>query len=234
MSRTDFNDFRESYADDVQRSIDFSGLPHEFFTEAKVDHLLRLIRTHLAAPNSSRVLDVGCGIGVTHGRLRDHVGELHGVDIADDALEIARERHPQVHYQSYQGTQLPYRDGHFDLCFTICVLHHVAPADWPAFLREMARVTRPGGLIAVFEHNPYNPLTRRAVSCCRFDKDAVLLPQRRTRALFRDLALPILESRFILFLPFRGRLVSLIERGLSWLPLGAQYFVAARKRGGLR
>ena len=43
------------------------------------------------------------------------------------------------------------------------------------FVADMVRVTRPGGLVCVIEHNPLNPLTRLAVNRCPFDADAVLL-----------------------------------------------------------
>ncbi len=48
-------------------------------------------------------------------------------------------------------------------------------------LRELHRITRQGGLIAVFEHNPLNPLTVHAVNTCSFDANAKLI-------LARDLA----------------------------------------------
>ena len=53
----------------------------------------------------------------------------------------------------------------------------------------MARVLRPGGIAAIFEHNPLNPLTRRVVSNCVFDEDAVLLRRRRARGLLRQAGL---------------------------------------------
>ena len=46
----------------------------------------------------------------------------------------------------------------------------------------MRRVVRPGGLLCIIEHNPFNPLTRLAVVRCEFDRDAVLLPALAPRA----------------------------------------------------
>ena len=78
-------------------------------------------------------------------------------------------------YEAYDGERLPYDDERFDVAFAICVLHHVRPAERPRFVGELRRVVRPGGLVALFEHNPLNPLTRLAVHRCAFDGDAVLL-----------------------------------------------------------
>jgi hypothetical protein len=87
----------------------------------------------------------------------------------------------------------------------------------------LARVVRPGGLVMVFEHNPLNPLTRRAVSTCAFDDDAVLLPQHRTRALMLGAGLENVQSRAILSIPSLGRISRQVDLGLGRLSLGAQY-----------
>jgi SAM-dependent methyltransferase len=93
----------------------------------------------------------------------------------------------------------------------------------------MARVLRPGGIAAIFEHNPINPLTRRVVSNCVFDEDAVLLRRRRARDLLRQVGLAPCEDRYIAFLPFGGKVVVPIEAALRRVPLGAQYYVSATR-----
>src|SRR5438445_466329 len=92
----------------------------------------------------------------------------------------------------------------------------------------MLRVARPGGLACVFDHNPFNPLTRRAVSNCDFDTDAVLLTMRRTAAAFSRAGATIEDRRYYLFTPFEGRPVACGERLLRRVPLGGQYVVAGR------
>ena len=91
----------------------------------------------------------------------------------------------------------------------------------------MLRVTREGGLACVLEHNPFNPLTRRAVSNCDFDRDAVLLTMRRTVAAFIRAGATIEDRRYYLFTPFESRPLACSERLLRRLPLGGQYVVAA-------
>ena len=61
----------------------------------------------------------------------------------------------------------------------ICVLHHVPMSNRFKLVNEMVRVARPQGIVAIFEHNPLNPLTRHAVNSCELDKDAILLPPTR-------------------------------------------------------
>ena len=89
----------------------------------------------------------------------------------------------------------------------------------------MARVTKPDGLVAVFEHNPLNPLTRRVVRSCAFDEGVELIGRRELEQLFRAASLTVADSEYLLFFPWRAEAV---ERRLTWLPLGAQYVVAGR------
>jgi SAM-dependent methyltransferase len=180
-------------------------------------------------PATLTALDVGCGVGVTDHYLVDSFANVIGVDIFHGVLERAAVAVPQADYRLYDGHRLPLDDGSIDVAFAICVVHHVPPERWNAFAAEMARVLRPGGIAAIFEHNPLNPLTRRVVSNCVFDEDAVLLRRRRAHALLRRAGLAPCEDRYIAFLPFAGKAVNAVEAALRRVPLGAQYYVSATR-----
>ena len=225
-----FDDYKDSYRQEVERSISFSGAALDVFTEAKAVALLRLTRDRLGDPAGVRALDVGCGAGETDRYLAPELRELHGVDVSSEIIETARVQNPSVDYSTYDGERLPYDDGVFDLAFAICVIHHVPPSQWERFVRELARVVRPGGLAAVIEHNPFNPLTRLAVSRCAFDDDAVLLRASRAAQLLADAGVADVHSEYIVFHPFRAPALRDLERHLRWLPLGAQYVAAGIRR----
>jgi len=150
------------------------------------------------------------------------------VDVSAACIERARADHPGASYDVYDGAQLPLEDGRFDVVFTACVMHHVPPSDWPAFAAELKRVTRPGGLVCVIEHNPLNPATRLSVMRCPFDEDAVLLRRSRTEALLRQAGLSDIASRFFVFVPSTRPWALKLERSLAGLPLGAQYAAFGR------
>ena len=141
-----FDEYGDTYAAEVQKSISFIGRDHSFFTEVKAKVLVELARRELGDPADVHALDVGCGPGETDAFLADRFGKLEGVDISEAVIEAARARNPAVVYRTYDGKRLPYDDGAFDLVFTICVVHHVSPAEWEPFVRELARVLRPGRL----------------------------------------------------------------------------------------
>jgi ubiquinone/menaquinone biosynthesis C-methylase UbiE len=217
-----FDSYRGSYRDVVQSSIDFSGLPHSFFLRAKADLLRALIAEKLGGGKPA-MLDVGCGVGSFHPFMRGMVSHLCGIDVSSASIAQARADNPQAEYRAFDGRAFPYDSACFDLVTAICVLHHVAPAEWASFMAEMRRVVRPGGLVCVIEHNPLNPLTRLAVMRCEFDRDAHLLGAGKTQKLMAAGGLREIGAHYFLLLPWAGKLARRVESGLRRIPLGAQY-----------
>jgi ubiquinone/menaquinone biosynthesis C-methylase UbiE len=98
------------------------------------------------------VLEVGCGTGVVLRHLIPLVGRggrIAGVDPSRTVLAVARRlcRGTGISLRSADGTKLPFTDDGFDVSLAVTVLLHVA--DPVAVVREMARVTRPEGRVAV-------------------------------------------------------------------------------------
>ena len=222
--KAEFDRFDQTYEAELDDAIAFAGREHDFYVEAKARRLLELARRRLG-DRPLGVLDVGCGPGLTDRHLLPHVASLAGVDPSPGMVERARRENPQGEYSLYDGERLPFDDATFDLAFAINVLHHVDRPDRRPLVAELGRVTKPDGLVAVFEHNPLNPLTRRVVRSCAFDEDVALLGQGEVVRLFRAAGLHVLDREYLLFFPWR---VDALERRLTRLPLGAQYVVTGR------
>jgi SAM-dependent methyltransferase len=226
--RADFERHKDTYQQEIQKSISFMGQDLDFFTQVKVDCLLDLTRRFVGIPSQLTILDVGCGVGITDRYLTGHFKKLHGIDLSPGVVRKAKSLNPKASYRHYAGRTLPYPSHSMDVTFAICVMHHVAPGELSRFANEAARVTKKGGLIVIFEHNPLNPLTQIAVSRCEMDDDAILLGMGKVQRLLSQNA-RIVEKNYILYTPFRTPFFRVMDRKLGWLPLGAQYYVAAQK-----
>lgn len=223
----EFDRAASCYGQVVGDAVAFSGQEHAFYLRVKAELLAGMLLGDGLAGKAD-VLDVGCGVGLLDAMLTQATASLTGVDVSGQSLEQAGVHCPGARFLRYDGERLPFAARGFDLTFAVCVLHHVPPARWPGFVREMARVTRPGGRVVIMEHNPWNPLTRYVVSRVPFDKDAVLLRPGVSRALLAEAGLTRLEVRHFLFTPFGHALARRFDACLGWFPLGAQYLAAGR------
>lgn len=225
----EFDRFSLSYDEEMRKALPAGGKDHDFFTRAKARHLCRLARRHVGDPASLTLLDVGCGTGITLGYVTDQFGPAVGVDVSENMIQEAARRVPSCTFHAFDGTHLPAQDESFDLVYAINVFHHVPPAMRSALLRDMARVTRKGGLVVLFEHNQLNPLTMRVVRSCAFDEDAILLPTRESRALLQGAGLQSVHVRFVIFIPFWDWLSDRLDALLGRIPAGTQYYAAGQK-----
>ena len=101
-----------------------------------------------------RVLDVGAGPGALTAALVARVGsaDVTAVDPSEPFVAALRERQPEVSVQQAAAENLPFEDETFDATLAQLVVHFMK--DPVAGLREMRRVTVPGGVVAasVWDH----------------------------------------------------------------------------------
>jgi SAM-dependent methyltransferase len=108
----------------------------------------------LAPRPGLRLLDAGCGLGEAARELAPRVapgGEVVAADASSVTVAAAAERHDgsAVRYQVADVLALPFDDGAFDGVRCERVLQHLAEPD--AAIRELARVTRPGGRVVLVD-----------------------------------------------------------------------------------
>lgn len=114
----------------------------------------RQILRHLTAPPFARVLEVGIGDGANLPLIaRDWTA--YGVDIARIPLGDCLGREPSMagRLAHAEAEALPFADGAFDACWTLGGFNYFR--DHEAALREMRRVTRPGGTLIVADEVPH-------------------------------------------------------------------------------
>ena len=219
-----FDQYADDYSTLHQQSIGASGESPEYFSAYKLHCLVRLLGPRFEDP----ILDYGCGIGTLTEHLAKRFRFVAGYDPSASSLSRATTRCPGASFHSDPST-LP--DGHFGAAVLSGVLHHVPPRERIDVLRSVIEKLRPRtGRLVVFEHNPLNPLTRRAVDQCAFDDDAILLGPWEAVRLLRGAGLDDIERNFIVFFPKALAPLRPLEPFLRFLPIGAQMMLIGTRR----
>jgi len=117
----------------------------------------RATRLALDLEPGERVLDLGAGTGVSTEELATSGAYALGADLSLGMLRAGRQARPAVPLLAADALRLPFADGAFDAVTISFALRNVVDPD--AALREMARVTKPGGRLVVceFSHPTWAP-----------------------------------------------------------------------------
>ena len=128
-----------------------SGDPYERYVGRWSRRVAPEFLAWLAVPAGSRWLDVGCGTGALCAAIADQCSpaSLAGVEPSEGFLKTARQNlGGKADLRSGSAAQLPFDGGGFDAVVSGLVLNFVP--DPRAALAEMARVVRPGGIVAAY------------------------------------------------------------------------------------
>lgn len=228
VPQAEFDSYVDEYDAQHAASVRLSGEDPDFFAAQKAVVTSRLVSAAGLTP--ARIMDFGAGRGncVPHLQRAFPDAALTCLDVSALSLTHCKARALRpVETVAYDGHKLPFSDGTFDLVFTACVFHHIPAADHIDLLREIRRTLALQGRFVLFEHNPWNPMTRHAVRNCPFDRNAVLIDAPEMRRRFRAAGFEHVALRWTMFFPAMLAPLRPLERGLSWLPLGAQYCLIA-------
>lgn len=221
MRLAEFDEYAANYEQLVSESVRISGEPSDYFAAYKADYIARKI----APTPGTSLLDYGCGVGRLSAHLKKRLPgtRIDGFDVSKSSVEQAETALVgQGTFTTEQNELL----AAYDVIVLANVLHHVMPDERYALLKQISSRLAEGGKIVVFEHNPLNPLTRRAVADCVFDKCVQLLPSREVRGYFRRDFEQVTRD-YIVFFPRWLSALRPLEEYLGWCQLGAQYAVVA-------
>ena len=123
--------------------------------EVYLRHYVELVVSH--APPRSKILDLGCGNGISARLLNQADFDVVGTDISPLFLEEAREWvNPRLRYHVCDVIELPFESGSFDVICSNELIEHLP--DVETALTEMIRVVRKGGRIVLSGPNLCSPL----------------------------------------------------------------------------
>jgi SAM-dependent methyltransferase len=232
MTESPFDQFSESY----ERHIDtpalraIGGATSRSFIQLKCKELLNALRAHGFDPAHVVALDAGCGTGIAEEFLSPFLNKIIGIDASEKMIQQAQQKRiARCEFKRANALQIPLPEAFVQVVFYMCLYHHTKPMEQIQFLEEARRVLKPGGLLAIFEHNPWNPFTVYIVRRCPVDANASLIPAGRLRTYVRRAGFQNLKTRFLVFFPRRLKRILSLERWLCWCPIGGQYLITATK-----
>jgi SAM-dependent methyltransferase len=228
--KAEFDSLADEYRVHHKENIAITGESPEYFSEYKIADLADLLKK-LSLP-AANILDFGSGIGNSLPYIRKFFpdSEISCADVSARSIEIAKSRFPGAERYVQIDSSIPLPSASQDVVFSACVFHHIPHEEHLHWLNELLRITKLGGVLAIYEHNPLNPLTLRAVNTCPLDVNARLI----SGSIMRKCALmggwEDAHVDYKLFFPAALAALRPMERHLEWLGLGAQYRMTARRR----
>lgn len=226
--RAEFDSLADEYYEQHQTNIAVTGEKPEYFAEYKIADLASLVRKKGMA--AGHILDFGSGIGNSIPFFRNYFksSNLTCADVSARSIEVAQARFPGNENYVLIDDAIPLPTHSQDVVFSACVFHHIPHDQHKHWLSEIRRVTRPGGLLAIYEHNPMNPLTLKAVNTCPLDVNAHLIRAGVMRRRALDAGWMNAAAGYKLFFPSLLKSLRPLENHLEWCCLGAQYRMTAR------
>ena len=221
--QVNFDEYADQYEQLLQEQLSFFSKDRGYFSEYKV----KLVSDNLKT-TPTRILDFGCGIGLSLPYIKSYFpnAQIFATDLSEASLDHIRNKLPHINVLSDSKI-----DGYkFDLIFITGVFHHIPPNQRKNVLKRLDNILDNSGSLFIFEHNPYNPVTRHMVDTCPFDEDAELITLKNMKLLINSsIKLHLFKASYCLFFPQKFSFLRFLESYMSKLPLGGQYFVAATK-----
>ena len=235
-----FDNHAKTYKSDICAALGPLSGKYSWALRRKVQIVEKLLVQHIVPESGrSKVLDVGCGIGLMHAMFSTKV-DVTGIDVSQASLDVANDALEATShadggskcersYRLYDGRTIPYADRTFDVVFASCVFHHLHKTQHLELLKEMLRVTKRGGIILIFEHNPLHPITQLIFRTNEFDKGENMISHWQLRSTIREASGKEPTTRGLLYTPFESKIFQRLETLLERIIASAQYYCFVEK-----
>lgn len=226
-----FDAYAADYDAALNQGLRFTGESKEYFARTRIGWVRKVLGESFAP--GWRCLDFGCGTGTAVPFLKDELeaAEIVGADTSEESRAMASRHHGLSGARFVHPDTLAGMTESFDFAYCNGVFHHIPPSERSGALQRVFAALKPGGWLAFWENNPWNPITRLLMRLVPFDRDAVLLWPSEARRLLRRSGLVTMRTDFLFIFPAALRFVRPLEPWLCKVPAGGQYLVLARKPG---
>jgi SAM-dependent methyltransferase len=242
--QAEFDKLAKNYETWHQEIINSSGFSRDYFYEYKIKEIYRILtKNKIKFPLS--ILDFGCGIGNVDPYIRKYFPDsvVFGMDISEESIKIAKEKQRasnityktlEINWQTSANAKsslYPAPHTLFDLVFVSNVFHHAPKKEHAAIISYIHACMNPGALLFVFELNPYNPASRVIFNKYDrpYDKNANLIYPKYLKNKMKLFCLQTLLCNYTVFFPKFLSMFIPLEKYINRIPLGAHYYIMAKK-----
>jgi SAM-dependent methyltransferase len=221
----DFDLYAGHYDESINKALSLSGENRDYFALKRVEWLAaRLTQKGFRA---NVIMDFGCGTGSASPLLSKVLAAKAyiGVDTSQGSLNVARKTQPGEFYEISQYNPAE----QVDLIYCNGVFHHIALDERRGAVDYLYRSLRAGGILALWENNPLNPVTRYMMSRIPFDRSAITLRASEAVRLAESGGFRLIETDHLFLFPRWLSVFRPIEPYFSGIPMGAQYQVLCLK-----
>ena len=221
QKKINFDNYADNYKDYIAKSLGNLENNLNYYHIKKSEILKKEL-----GYRPKKILDLGCGVGTMLELLiKNFQGSVfYAYDESKKSMDYIKKKFPKINCLDNLET-----NEKFDLIFISAVVHHVKSGDRDDLFRNIYNLLSPNGVMFVFEHNPYNPVTLKMVTNCEFDADAELIKKNDLINLCKRNNFKIIKSGYIHFFPSKLGFLFKLESYLKWFFLGAQYFCLFKK-----
>ncbi len=137
-------EFGQEYTDRNLRTMgELDSLYMEWFGVSRTDMNYRFLNKIGDRARGSRILEVGCNVGLQLQFLQEMgFTDLWGIELSDYAVELAKTRTKHINIIRGNAFVLPFKDKYFDLVFTSGLLIHIKPDKLYEIMGEICRCSR--------------------------------------------------------------------------------------------
>jgi len=136
-------------------------------------------------PKNTKILDVGCGVGVDAGFMMSEDFEIIGIDMSKEMLNIARQKFPRVDFRQQDIRKLDFPPNSFDGILASCSLIHIPKKEVPTLLKKFHQILKKNCAIYIalqggkseelFIDEPFKPDEKLFLNIISFDEIKNLL-----------------------------------------------------------
>lgn len=215
---------------------------HKYYVKVKSLHLLRKAEEIYGNTKNLICMDLGCGTGETIEYFQNKFSHIFGCDYSRGMLEYAAKKNlKNVTFKLCQSEKLPFDNDSVDVVLMYGIIHHIDAGEKivQAF-DEVNRILKKGGMVAVYDFNPLNPVSRHIVKTCQIDVGVNLDGYKKSVfpttfysweliAILKRAGFRIAKHEYLLFFPKFLSVLLPLERLLARVPIGGMYSIIGIK-----